>query len=284
MARCGCSGASCSCVITGSGSVTVTGSGSTASPFVINGGGSMTVTDSATVDLTLTGIGSAANPYTLRADALVSLDELTDVEAAAATTGQVLAKQSDGQWRPSPPSTASPGTITVSGGIEGSGASGNPLSVKLPAGSGLIEDSTGLRVEGSGAWTPYSPVLTTAGNGADPTLGNSALTGRYMRFGNLVFFTVDLEVGTTLKRGLGYWVVSLPVTALSAPSSMTGVNFLMGLYAMGDWPGSAAVMGDNIIRTYTNTSTGKGLQISHSNPPTLPAGSRMLWAGFYEAA
>lgn len=270
-------------MITGGGSVTVTGSGSQANPYVISGGGSLSVQDTATVDLTLTGNGSAATPYVLKADALVSLDELTDVATAGATTGQVLARQSDGTWAPAPPSTATPGTINVSGGIEGNGSAGTPLSVKLPANSGLVEDSTGLRVEGAAAWTAYTPVLTTGGAGADPVVGNGSLTGRYARIGNLVFFRVNWTAGTTTNRGVGYLEVSLPVPALYPPF-VPSVHFHGSFPGLGDFRGGANMNRTQIFRTWTNTYTnGRGYGIDHANPSRFAAGGQMMWAGFYEA-
>jgi hypothetical protein len=273
-------------VVTGAGSVTVTGSGSAASPYVVSGGGSLTVTDTSTVDLTLTGNGSTATPYALSATATLNLDALTDVQTAAATTGQVLAKQASGQWIGVAPTTAPTGAINVSGGVEGDGSAGNPLSVKLPASSGLIEDSTGLRVEGAGVWTAYTPVLTTAGAGADPTIGNGTLTGRYTRIGNLVFFAINFTAGTTTKRGSGYLEVTLPVTMLVTPmTQQPSCHFHGAFIGIGDFRGGANLDATKVIRTWTNTLTnGRGGAINHSNPATFTAGSQMMWAGNYEAA
>jgi len=284
MARCGCSGASCSCVVTGSGSVSVTGSGSVTNPFVVNGGGSLIVSDSATVDLTLEGVGSASSPYSLKADALVSLDELTDVESASAATGQVLAKQPDGQWRPVPPSTASPGSIVVGNGLEGQGTSGSPLSVKLPVGSGLIEDSTGVRVEGA-EWSTWTPTLATDGSGAAPAIGNSQVIARYTRFGNTVTFRTQLIAGSTFKRGVGPLMVTLPYPARADDTFLwQPINFVMGIVGVGTVTGGAVVKDQYILRSYTPSSRlGVDSYFSHNSPSRFSTGSWLLWGGTYEA-
>lgn len=284
MARCGCQGGSCSCVITGTGSVTVTGAGSTASPYVINGGGSLTVTDTGTLNMTLTGSGSVASPYNVKGDVTLAVAGLTDVDLTTpATTGQVLAKQSDGKWRAVAASSATPGTINVSGGIEGNGSAGTPLSVKLPASSGLIEDSTGLYVQGAGAWTSYTPTLISDGSGADPTLGNGTLFGRWTRIGQLVFYNVMLTAGTTTKRGTGYFQVSLPVNALDTPMLYQANNFLVSVPGAGTWSGGSLLKHDVIFRSYVGMSDGRSGILSGTTPSTFPATSILVWSGCYEA-
>jgi hypothetical protein len=271
-------------VITGTGSVTVTGAGSTASPYVINGGGSLDVVDSSTINLNITGNGSVATPYSITAALTANLDALTDVESAAATTGQVLAKQSDGIWRPVAASSATPGTINVSGGIEGNGSAGTPLSVKLPANSGLVEDSTGLYVQGAGVWTSYTPTLITDGSGADPTLGNGTIYGRWTRIGQLIYYNVMLTAGTTTKRGVGYMQITLPVAALSTPILYHSNQSLVSVPGAGTWWGGSLVKDNLVFRTYTGMSDGRSGIVSGTTPASFPTGSIIVWTGCYEAA
>lgn len=129
MARCGCAGGSCSCVIEGSGAITVSGSGSAVDPYQVSGGGVINVTDSPTIDLSLVGSGSDADPYQLSAAATVSLDEILDVDASVMTEGYVLARQADGTFTMMPPATATPGLVTHDTSLFGDGSTGNPVGV-----------------------------------------------------------------------------------------------------------------------------------------------------------
>jgi hypothetical protein len=270
--------------VQGAGSVSVTGAGSAASPYIITGGGSLNVLDTATVNLTKSGSGSVADPYVVSADATLNLDALTDVQSTAATTGQVLAKQSDGQWRPVAASSASPGAINVSGGVEGDGSAGSPLSVKLPASSGLVEDSTGLRVEGAGAWSSFVPVLSTEGAGADPTLGNGTIAGRWTRIGALVFFQIFVSAGTTTKRGAGYLGVSVPVPGLETPIPYQPCEFFMSAPGHGSYMGQGLIKGGIIFRSFIQPNNEASVITRNTTPATFAAGSQYLWSGSYEAA
>jgi hypothetical protein len=89
MARCGCSGSSCSCIIQSGTGVVVSGSGTAGNPYIISANtGSLTIADSPTVDLTLTGDGSPGTPYELSAD--VILDPSGDNLLIATAQGLLL--------------------------------------------------------------------------------------------------------------------------------------------------------------------------------------------------
>jgi len=69
MAKCGCSGQSCSCALLPGTNITITGTGSTTNPFRISARTlNLAVLDTATVNMTLTGDGSATNPWTISGD------------------------------------------------------------------------------------------------------------------------------------------------------------------------------------------------------------------------
>lgn len=282
MARCGCSGGSCSCLVTGSGAVTVTGTGSVNSPYIVSADLNLQVTDTSTIDLAITGDGSVASPWTISAGALISLDELTDVDTTSATTGQVLAKQADGQWRGVAATTAPTGAITLSstGGLQGDGSGGNPLSIKLPGSSGLILDATGLRMSGGGAWTTFTPTLT--GTTTNPAIGNGSLTGAYSQQGKNVSVNIDVVIGSTTTRGVGAWLFALPVTPLASRWHSLSVSIVAS--GVADYVGTARIQGSTRVeRTFIATSTA-AQALSHSVPASLPAGSHINITGTYEAA
>lgn len=285
MARCGCTGATCSCIIKGSGGVTVTGAGSVANPYTISSTLNLSVSDTSTIDLTVTGDGSVGTPYLLSAVANVELDELTDVDVAAATTGQVLAKQASGQWIGVAPTTAATGAINLagSGGLQGDGSAGNPLSIKLAPSSGLTLTASGIAASGGGAWTTYNPATKLLGSTTNPSLGNGSWASAYSQVGKTVSIRYWIITGSTTTRGVGSWSIPLPVPPLASVQQVLTAH--LGLPGIGDYSGDATVNGTtgNINRIFINTSTA-AQSISHSVPASLPSGSFLNITGTYEAA
>jgi hypothetical protein len=280
MTRCGCSGATCSCLVQGSGSISVSGTGSVASPYLISAALNLNVLDSGTVDMAITGDGSTGNPWVISANANLDLNALTDVDTAGAATGQVLAKQSDGTYRFVAATTAPTGAINLSstGGLQGDGSAGSPLSVKLPAGSGLTLDSTGLRIAGTGAWTAYTPSLTASTT--NPSLGNGTIAGAYSQVGKTISFGIDLRIGSTTTRGVGRWYLSLPVPP---HARLQTCGLYMYVSGVAEYVGQAKIEGGKINNMQISTST-NSQALSHSVPASLTAGSPIILTGVYEAA
>lgn len=74
MAKCGCSGSSCNCVVQAGTGTTVTGAGSAANPYIVSAIGDdtvVTVSDTPTVNNTLTGDGSPGTPYNISSAVIV---------------------------------------------------------------------------------------------------------------------------------------------------------------------------------------------------------------------
>lgn len=286
MARCGCSGTTCTCVIEGSGSVLVTGGGSEANPFTVVGP-TLQITDTPTVNLTLLGNGTAASPWNLSAVAEVSLDELTDVSTAGATTGQVLARQSDGSWAPQAPTSAAPAAINTDNSILGDGSAGSPLGVDLDTASGLAVVTDGLRLDGVGhaGWQSYTPQLQSW-DGLAPVLGNGTLVGRYAQIGKTVFMRAHLTTGSSTQRGTSYWTISLPVPAKTGVKQQLTAH--LSLYAVSDHVGNAQIgTSDNtrFIRMFFAGISGdyRSYGLSQGRPSSIPAGSEVIIEGAYEA-
>lgn len=281
MARCGCSGASCSCLVQGVGAVTVTGTGSAASPYQISASLNLGVTDTSTVDLSISGNGSVSTPWTISAVANLDLNALTDVDTAGATTGQVLAKQADGTYKFVAATTAPTGAINLSstGGLQGDGSAGLPLGLKLAPSSGLTLTASGLAITGAGAaWTSYTPTLQ--GTTTNPSIGNGSLAGAYSQVGKTVNFSISLITGSTTTRGTGRWTFALPATPNARLQTVPLHLFLPGV---GTYVGTAKIDSGVIYSMVIATSTA-GSIISHSTPASLPAGSQLVITGVYEAA
>lgn len=265
----------------GSGAVSVSGTGSVTSPYVVSAALNLGVQDSPTIDLTVSGDGSVASPWVISGSAILGLGQLTDVITAGAATGQVLAKQADGTYKFVAASTAPVGTINLSstGGLQGDGSAGSPLSIKLPGSSGLILDATGLRVSGGGAWTTYTSTITATTT--NPALGNGTIEAAYSQQGKTVTVSIALTIGSTTTRGVGYWMFSLPVAPVSRWQVLNVgvVSTTVGVFA-----GSAWVQGNTRVeRCWVSTSTAaQGL--AHNMPSSFPAGSKVIITGSYEAA
>jgi len=144
LARCGCSGTTCSCRVIGGGQVVVTGSGSAANPYLVSVESAITVADTGTLDLSIAGSGTAGDPYVISGDVVMSANDLTDVDLSNNTPGYVLALQGDGTLALVPAATASPGAINTGDGITGDGSAGSPLTIDLATNSGLVLDANGL--------------------------------------------------------------------------------------------------------------------------------------------
>jgi hypothetical protein len=153
VARCGCAGGTCQCLVQEGAGISVSGSGSAGNPYVVaveSGGGDigglLTVQDSATMDLALTGSGTTVTPYVLSAQAVMSLDELDDVSAGEPVpNGYVLAK-SGTQWQPVPPSTASPGAVATDTPVLGDGSSGSHVRLLVDPAGLLATTGAGLKL------------------------------------------------------------------------------------------------------------------------------------------
>lgn len=147
MARCGCTGTTCSCKLIGEDGILVSGAGTVTNPYRIRGGLAMLVNDTETVDLTLLGSGSQTDPYILSGRASLGFGDLTDADDTGGTAGDVWALQADGTYALVPPVTAAAGSVATGLGLDGDGSSGDPLNVRLDSLAGLEVVAGGLRLD-----------------------------------------------------------------------------------------------------------------------------------------
>lgn len=109
-----------------------------------------------------------------------------------------------------PFATAAARTSAVTAPVEGM------LSYRTDADVFEGYDGSGWRIAASlGAWTTYTPALTTSGSA--PSVGNGTISGkyRYLDWKTLIS-EATLTVGTTTSFGTGVLYTSLPQTAVSA--------------------------------------------------------------------
>lgn len=147
MARCGCSGTGCSCLVIGTGGITVTGTGTTADPYRIGGGSgaisqALKVQSTPSLALRMIGEGTTTDPFILTGTAQASLSTLADVRDSAPEPGDVpvWVASPSGHWEFQPPPTTDPGAISVSPGLVGDGSGAAPLALNVSGtwGEGLL--------------------------------------------------------------------------------------------------------------------------------------------------
>lgn len=290
VARCGCSGNSCSCQIVGAGAISVTGSGTVTNPYVIAGGLALDVEDTGTVNLGLSGTGTVDDPYVLSGQAALTLGELMDVDASPLTTGYVLARQGDGSFTLVPPATAAPGAIARGNGLIGDGSSGSPLNVRLAANSGLEVSATGLRVQSSGAWTAYTPQLRTAAGQVVPIPAGSTLRGRYKRDGNTVHLNINLDVGANFPTRVGRYMLTLPMPDEGSMVQILNVHAVVPELGTTnnrqyvERQGTAKLEGDGYITRFGVDNGSYSIQFFSNSFPRWGTGTRIYVSGSYEAA
>lgn len=263
MARCGCSGTSCSCLVVGSGAITVTGSGSGGSPYIISGGGQLTVADTDTVDLSLAGDGSTGTPYLLSATAVVDMDEIADFDPTGGLAGYVVAFNGT-SYVLQPPSTATPGATVTDGTLEGDGSGGAPL--------GITAQPTQTYVP---AWTATS---------TNPSIGSGDLNGYYTEdpTSQWVDLSIDIIAAADTSKGSGYWQLSLPI-----PSAGRGqVLSAIATYANGTVRvGCAFLNGGGLITriSLSNPTSATGAtHVTGSLMSTWSSGGHLSITGRYE--
>lgn len=135
MARCNCSGSTCSCKLQEGNGIAISGSGSTTDPYVIDATGDIEGTvqfiSTPTVEFSVSGQGTSASPFQVHANAVVNMDELADVhDPTGPLEGEVPVWTTD-HWEFKTPASAPPGTVNVGQGLSGDGSAGAPLKASV---------------------------------------------------------------------------------------------------------------------------------------------------------
>lgn len=147
MARSGCCGGGCSCVVMEGAHVTVEGSGAPTDPFIISADLDLEVVDNSTFNLTLVGDGSPASPYqlTVAFAATASVKAFPDWSDTAPTNGQVpIWNNGTGMWTPGAQTTASAGSVSHNTSLSGDGSVGSPLAVVHDPARGTQTGASGI--------------------------------------------------------------------------------------------------------------------------------------------
>lgn len=129
-----------------------------------------------------------------------------------------------------------------------------------------------------GAWTPYTPAWTATT--ANPTLGNGALSGRYLSAGALTMVSISLTIGSTTAPGSGVYFLGLPVPQAAGTS-----NWPVGQAFLRD---ASATPGRFARTVMANGGTvwlmaDDGVQWAAGNPFPLATGDQVVLTCAYEA-
>lgn len=165
------------------------------------------------------------------------------------------------------------------------GPSGTP--VLLTWGTAVTNNSNefvDILTEPTSAWTAYTPAWTSTGTA--PAIGNGAITGKFMQFGKVGFFTGDLLSGTTTTYGTGIYRFSLPV-GWSMAGSGSAVPVDLGGALIIDASTSTNFIGQ--LRAVTATTFAIATHAAITNisgtvPMTFATGDIIQWRGVVELA
>ncbi|GAB3115744.1 hypothetical protein GCM10027160_23550 [Streptomyces calidiresistens] len=136
-------------------------------------------------------------------------------------------------------------------------------------------------VQGAAAagWRGYVPVWETTST--QPSIGNGALVGRWVRHGTTVHFVAQLTAGSTTAYGTGSWRLSLPAT--KAEDGVTTPSPARALVAGGNYSGAGEIAsGDGFVR-FINLA-GSTANVTNTVPAAWASGSILRVCGTYETS
>jgi hypothetical protein len=116
-------------------------------------------------------------------------------------------------------------TFTAKGSIAAATAASTPANLSVGTNGQLLSaDSTaatGLAWTNGGKVTSYTPTWGVV-SGTAPVLGNGTLTGAFTRVGDLIYFRVQLQIGSTTTIGSGSYTFTLPVAMTGSSNGIAG--------------------------------------------------------------
>jgi hypothetical protein len=210
------------------------------------------------------------------------------VDLKGGTTGQVLAKASgtdmDFSWVAQDDSNAIQNAIVdAKGDLIAASAADTPARLAVGSDYSILQSlaSASLGMQWAGKISTYTPVWESSGTA--PSLGNGAITGRYVRVGDLCFFYINVTMGTTTTYGTGVYYLTLPF-------SMTSSNFFGSGYSMPLNDGIAWYHGyfpSTVVYGLTNKVAmirDDGTPIQNNSPFTFGTNDQILVWGSYIVA
>ena len=144
------------------------------------------------------------------------------------------------------------------------------------------DSSTATGLKWLGASITYTPTWTSTGTA--PSLGNGTLTGSYIRVGDMIAFTITLEMGSTTTFGTGEYRFSLPFALNYSRQSLicqarifdSGVRWYNGII------GDTADPNTTTTITLYQPDTTDGTQVGATYPMTFANGDGIYIQGLYK--
>ncbi len=118
----------------------------------------------------------------------------------------------------------------------------------------------------------YTPAWTSTST--QPSLGNGSISGKYIKFGKLIYFTVGLTLGSTTTVGTGIWLFSVPVPIHNEVAIFPGSTSYVDTSAGGTYYGPLLIK--NTSTTVFPTIAGSPISTPSSTVPFTWASTDVL--------
>jgi hypothetical protein len=145
--------------------------------------------------------------------------------------------------------------------------------------SNLERNSTGYGIS-----TEYEPEGGT--DGTQPTFSGPAISGSYTRFGNMVYFTIQVNFTNILTFGTGQYYLTLPYNSAHEVKFADGC--LHDVSTGREYQIRGALLANsNVLKLSTTDSQGNRIfdsDFTHNDPVTLTSADFFHIAGIYEIA
>jgi hypothetical protein len=130
--------------------------------------------------------------------------------------------------------------------------------------------STRLGPQTPGAWTSYTPTLTSSGT--QPSLGAGSAVGSWARIGpRTVIARFTVTFGAGMSAGSGFYVIAAPVVAASHSSFMPIGTFVGYDGVSSVYPGTIDVASTSLVmRPHAAAGTYEALSTVTSSVPFTP--------------
>jgi hypothetical protein len=125
------------------------------------------------------------------------------------------------------------------------------------------------------AWTAWTPAYTNI------TIGNAAVTARYMQAGKLVHASYFMTVGSTTSFAAGNLLFSPPTTMLAGANQVIGSGVGIDVSGGPAYRGTVALVTTSTRIVFVADG---GTFISNTSPWTWATGDIITWTITYETA